>query len=214
MSVKTTFSNGRTMAAGFYDGLRLTNRQAQIVEMMRNERTKTEIAASLGIQEKTVAVTLCNAAVANGITVPQLRERCNIAPVRVGRKPHDVDFDAKRNMSEGDRLRRELSTIEGRWRKGQINTVEARTQAARVREQLRKTRAGKAMRDAEIPGTRKGWTLTQDQATLQLALRFNGDIHNAAKWLDWTEKECLTHIVDACKLQNVQPTLENFLSIM
>lgn len=246
MSVKTTFSNGRTMAAGFYDGLRLTNRQAQIVEMMRNERTKTEIAASLGIQESTVQVTFCNAALANGITSAELRERCNIAPVKVGRK--SAGFDAKQNMSEADRLRRELSTIEGRWRKGQINTVEARTQASVIRQELRKRRMdGEIEREVimdaaiaakeekhreearakmqaksdelakpkpaiDLPGVRKS-TMTADQVTLQLALRFNGEIAQAAAWLGWKVKDCLGLIVEVCTKGNVQPTLENFLAI-
>jgi hypothetical protein len=150
MSAKTTFSNGRTMTAGFYAGLRLTNRQAQIVEMMRNERTTIEIAASLGIQEGSVKVMFALAARSNGISNSELRERCNIGAVSVGRKPATVC---------------------------------------------------------------KGRTLSTDQATLQLALRFNSDIHNAALWLGWTVKECLGHMMEACTKWNVLPTLENFLKI-
>lgn len=179
MSVKTTFSNGRTMTAGFYNGLRLTNRQAQYAEMMRNGLTVTDCADSFGIGVMTVNSSLHMAAVANGLSgMRELRERLDLPPA--GRRKAAAHFQLRDAVKDAVKA-----------------TVKA-PEAEKI---------GQAI-------VRKGWTLTQDQVTLQLALRFNGDIHNAAKWLDWTEKECLVHIVEACRKQDVQPTLENFLKIV
>ena len=166
MATKTTFSNGRTMTAGFYNGIRLTNRQAQFVEMMRNGLTAVDCADSFGITKGAVVGNLHLAMQANGIaSMKEFRERLNLAPVKLGRRSKvKVDFDAK-----SDEL-------------------------------------------AKIPGVRP-CPLTDDQMTLQLALRFNGDIHNAAKWLDWSVKECLEIMVELCKSHNVPATLDNFLKI-
>ena len=173
MSVKNTFCNGRTMTAGFYNGVRLTNRQAQYAEMMRNGLTYVDCADSFGVTEQTVITAVHAIAAANGLSgMRELRERLDLPPA------------GKRNAAAHFKVR---------------DAVKAATV--------------KASHDAEIPDSRKS-SMTADQVTLQLALRFNGDINNAALWLGWTVKECLGHMVDACRKQNVQPTLENFLKLV
>lgn len=176
MTVKTTIANGRTMAAGFYNGMRLTNRQAQFVEMLRNGLTTVDCADSFGITQGTVAGNLQSAMRVNGIaTMQEFRERLDLPPA--GKRKAAAFFRVK-------------------------DAVKATAKDA--------TQKPKCIVD--IPGVRS-CHLTHDQMVLQLALRFNSDIHNAAIWLDWTVKECLSIMAELCKAHNVQPTLDNFLKI-
>lgn len=195
MATKTTFSNGRTMTAGFYNGVRLTNRQAQFVEMMRNGLTAVDCADSFGVTKGAVVGNLHLAMQANGIaTMKEFRERLDLPAVKLGRRPKvKVDLEAPQKPVP-------------EW----LLTRRAAEKARDAVEAAYDRADGKA--PATIPGVRR-CRLTDDQMTLQLALRFNGDIHNAAKWLDWTVKECLAIIVELCKAHNVPATLDNFLKI-
>ena len=180
MATKTTFSNGRTMTAGFYNGIRLTNRQAQFAEMLRNGLTTVDCADSFGITQGTVASNLQRAMRVNGIaTMKEFRERLDLPPA-------------------GCRNAAAYFRVKDAVKKAVKATAKDATQ--------------KPKGDVNIPGVRP-CNLTHDQMTLQLALRFNGDIHNAAVWLDWTVKECLSIMAELCKAHNVQPTLDNFLKI-
>lgn len=175
MSAKTTFNNGRTMTAGFYNGLRLTNRQAQYAEMMRNGLTATDCADSFGIGVMTVNAALHDAARANGLSgMRELRQRLDLPPA--GKCKAAVHF--------------------------------------RVRDAVKDTVKETTVKARKVEPVSRPSTLTKDQVTLQLALRFNGDINNAAIWLDWSVKQCLSVMAEVCRLHNVQPTLENFLKLV
>lgn len=195
MATKTTFSNGKTMTAGFYNGVRLTNRQAQIVEMMRNGLTAVDCADSFGITKGAVVCNLHLAMQANGIpTMKEFRERLDLPAVKVGRRPKvKVNIDTPQKPVPEWLLKRRAA-------EKARDAVEAAYDRA----------DGKA--PATIPGARR-CNLTRDQLKLQLALRFNGDIHIMAACIGWKVNDCLEHIMDACQKNGVQPTLDNFLSI-
>ena len=185
MAAKTTFSNGRTMTAGFYNGVRLTNRQAQFIEMLRNGLTVVDCADSFGIAPASVARNLHLAMQANGIAgMREFRERLNLPAVKRGR-PKMVKFDFDLEAPPAPRVA---------------------TQKA-----ISKARAKAA--ESHIKMTAVKPKLTRDQAALQLALSVFDGVYGAAKALDLTVKECLGLIVDGCRATGVQPTLDNFLSI-
>lgn len=207
MAIKSTFSNGKTMTAGFYNGVRLTNRQAQFVEMLRNGLTTVDCADSFGLTQGTVASNLRRAMRVNGIaTMKEFRQRLDLPPA--GCRKAAEHFRVKDAVKDAVKV-----------------AVKEATQKP-VPEWLLKRRAAEKARDAveaaydraggkapaTIPSVRP-CNLTRDQLKLQLALRFNGDIHIMAGCIGWKVNDCLEHIMDACQKNGVQPTLDNFLSI-
>ena len=206
MTVKRTVSNGRTMAAGYYNGIRLTNRQAQFVEMLRNGLTVVDCADSFGITQGAVARNLQLAMQANGIAgMREFRERLDLPAVKRGRPKSvkiDIDLDAPPAPKVPTWIQKRRASFS---RRDKIEAEYDRKSA--TQKAISKARAKAAESTTVKPA------LTRDQAALQLALSVFDGVHGAARALDMTVKECLGMIVDGCRVFGVQPTLDNFLSI-